>query len=75
MKPARSNIPFHLKNKWAMVISVAAGFLFPFISITIIALRSDAFLTIKSVAQIHKIHPELYPLYLLPLLFQPIFLL
>ena len=69
MSISRANIPFHITKKWATGASVAAGLLFPAISIFIIAVRSDAFLNIPTLARLHEIHPELFVLYIPPLLF------
>jgi PAS domain S-box-containing protein len=69
MSNVRSNIPFHIKKKWAIIVAVTAGFLFPLISIIIIALQSETFLTFRSLAQMHKNHTELFILYVLPMLF------
>ena len=69
MSISRSNIASQFDKKWALGVSVAAGLLFPVVSIIIIAIRSDSFLNIPSIARLHEIHPELFILYIPPLLF------
>ena len=64
-----AKIASQINKKWAIGIAVAAGLLFPAISIFIIAVRSDAFLNIPTLARLHEIHPELFVLYIPPLLF------
>jgi len=69
MSNSLANIPFHVKKKWAIAVSVIVGLLFPVFSIIIIAIRSDSFLNIPSLSRFHEIHPELFILYILPILF------
>jgi hypothetical protein len=53
------------KNR-AMLIAVITGLLFPFASCFVIVLRTEVLFTFKNIIRIHLGHPELFILYLLP---------
>jgi PAS domain S-box-containing protein len=53
-------------KKWAMLMAMIAGLLFPFTSVLVIILRSEVLFNLKSIFTIHIGHPELFILYLLP---------
>jgi len=55
------------RKSWAMLIAIISGMLFPFASILIIILQSKVLLTFKNILRIHLDHPELFMLYILPL--------
>lgn len=69
MSKELTNINIPLARKWAITIAVAAGLAFPGFSILIIALAGKTALTFRSLATLHSVQPELFILYLLPLLF------
>jgi len=56
------------RKSWAMLIAIISGLLFPFASILIIILQSNVQVTFKNILRIHLDHPELFMLYILPLI-------
>jgi serine phosphatase RsbU (regulator of sigma subunit) len=53
---------------WAMFIATISGLLFPLVSITIIILSEKAYFSVKNIISIHVDHPEIFMLYLLPII-------
>ena len=60
-----SNGSYPAKNR-AILIAIITGLLFPFISVFVIVLRTEVLFTLKNIIRIHLGHPELFILYLLP---------
>jgi PAS domain S-box-containing protein len=56
------------RKHWAMLIAIVSGLLFPLASILIICVRDQVFFTIKNIFRIHMDHPELFLIYLLPVI-------
>ena len=56
------------RKYWAMLIAIVSGLLFPLASILIICVRDQVFFTIKNIFRIHMDHPELFLIYLLPVI-------
>ncbi len=57
------------RKQWAMLISVLAGLAFILLAIFIISLRARLQIDPGGLAAVHRNHPEIFLLYLLPLLF------
>ncbi len=55
-------------KRWAMLIALVSGLLFPLASILIITVLEQVLFTFKNIFRIHLEHPELFILYLLPLI-------
>jgi PAS domain S-box-containing protein len=56
------------RKYWTMLITILSGLLFPFASILIIILQNKVFFTFKNIVRIHLDNPELFILYILPLI-------
>ncbi|MCK4751662.1 MAG: PAS domain S-box protein, partial [Bacteroidales bacterium] len=56
-------------KQWYTLISVLAGLMFLLLTILVITFSTGLYLNFSSFIQIHKTHPEVFILYLLPLLF------
>ena len=57
------------RKQWYTLISVLAGLMFLLLTILVITFSTGLYLNFSSFIQIHKTHPEVFILYLLPLLF------
>ena len=57
------------RKQWYTLISVLTGIIFPLFAILFIILSTGVYLSFSNFIQIHKTHPEIFILYLLPLLF------
>lgn len=53
---------------WAMLIAIVTGLFFPFASLLIIILHSKVLFTFGNILRIHLDHPEIFMLYLLPMI-------
>jgi serine phosphatase RsbU (regulator of sigma subunit) len=56
------------RKHWAMLIATVSGLLFPLASILIIFVKGRVLFTIKNISRTHTDHPELFLLYLLPVI-------
>lgn len=56
------------RKYWIMTVAIISGLLFPFASILIIILQNNVFFTFKNIHSIHLNHPEIFLLYIIPLI-------
>ena len=56
------------RKHWVMLIAIVSGLIFPLASILIIILQSEVFFTFKNIFRIHLDQPELFMLYILPVI-------
>jgi len=56
------------RKYWTILIAIISGLLFPLTSILIIILHSKVFFTFNNIFRIHLDHPELFMLYILPVI-------
>lgn len=56
------------KNQWTYVLAVLGGLSFLLVTIVIITVRSELHFSAGNILRIHTIHPEIFLLYLLPVL-------
>ncbi len=57
------------RKQWHTLISVLVGLMFPLFTIIVITVKTGLYINFSNFIQIHKAHPEIFMLYLLPLLF------
>ncbi len=69
MSDRSRNIASRIDRKWAITFAAALGLLFPLAALLIIALSSRSVLSASSIADLHRLHPEIFILYLMPLVF------
>lgn len=56
------------RKLWFMMVAIISGLLFPVVSVLIIILQNKVLITFKNIHRIHLDHPEIFVLYLLPLI-------